>query len=195
MFEKDAKNYHVWSYRQWLVATFNLWDSPEEFEDVERWLHADVHNNSAWNHRWYLSFARDNNTNHAGWKPDNAVIDREIDYAQTAIKLEPRNESSWSYLNGIMKKSGRPVSDLESFAREFVPSLDDHKTVRSTHALNTLASILEKNGNKQDAGKAYDILGKKLDQIRHNYWEYRKSCLGLPADNDSMLEQKAPLVS
>ena len=50
MFELDAKNYHVWSYRQWLVRRFELWDEGE-LEATEKLIEEDVRNNSAWNHR------------------------------------------------------------------------------------------------------------------------------------------------
>lgn len=72
MFELDAKNYHVWSYRQWLVRRFELWDQGE-LEATEKLIDEDVRNNSAWNHRFFLV---------SGSKPpkieDKAVVDREI---------------------------------------------------------------------------------------------------------------------
>lgn len=72
MFELDAKNYHVWSYRQWLVRRFGLWDQGE-LEATDKLIEEDVRNNSAWNHRFFLI---------AGSKPpkveDKAVVDREI---------------------------------------------------------------------------------------------------------------------
>ena len=55
----DAKNYHVWSYRQWLVSHFDLFDSPQEIQAVEELLSDDIRNNSAWNHRWFLRFGRE----------------------------------------------------------------------------------------------------------------------------------------
>lgn len=72
MFELDAKNYHVWSYRQWLVRRFELWDEGE-LEATEKLIQEDVRNNSAWNHRFFLV---------SGSKPpkteDKAVVEREI---------------------------------------------------------------------------------------------------------------------
>ena len=59
MLEQDTKNYHVWSYRQWLVKRFDLWDKPEEMDWTESMIEADVRNNSAWNHRFYLVFGGD----------------------------------------------------------------------------------------------------------------------------------------
>ena len=33
MLEEDAKNYHAWQYRQWLLKTFSLWE--KELQYVE----------------------------------------------------------------------------------------------------------------------------------------------------------------
>ena len=54
MLDQDSKNYHVWSYRQWLVKRFELFDNAEELQWTEDMIEADVRNNSAWNHRWFL---------------------------------------------------------------------------------------------------------------------------------------------
>ncbi len=40
IFAKDAKNYHVWSHRQWVLQRFNLWDGEIAF--VEKLIDADV---------------------------------------------------------------------------------------------------------------------------------------------------------
>jgi len=53
----DPKNYHTWSHRQWLLAHIDqadLWAS--ELPLVERLLADDVRNNSAWHHRFFVSF-------------------------------------------------------------------------------------------------------------------------------------------
>ena len=56
---KDAKNYHTWSYRQWILAHFNderrLWAG--ECAYVEDLLEEDVRNNSAWHHRFFVVFS------------------------------------------------------------------------------------------------------------------------------------------
>lgn len=73
MFELDAKNYHVWSYRQWLVRRFDLWDEGE-LEATEQLIEDDVRNNSAWNHRFFVV---------SGCEPskleDKNVVEREIE--------------------------------------------------------------------------------------------------------------------
>ena len=59
--QRDAKNYHTWSYRQWLLAHFNdeeaggLWAGERAW--VEELLEDDVRNNSAWHHRFFVVWA------------------------------------------------------------------------------------------------------------------------------------------
>jgi protein farnesyltransferase/geranylgeranyltransferase type-1 subunit alpha len=55
---EDAKNYHTWAYRQWILAEFNeddLWSGELEF--IDRMLREDVRNNSAWHHRFFVVWA------------------------------------------------------------------------------------------------------------------------------------------
>jgi hypothetical protein len=74
MLEQDSKNYHVWSYRQWLVKRFDLFDKPEELEWTAEMIEDDVRNNSAWNHRYYLVVGgRDG-------KPSEEIAKREVEY-------------------------------------------------------------------------------------------------------------------
>lgn len=53
--EEDSKNYHTWAYRQWILSEFNedeLWEGEVPF--VEGMIGADVRNNSAWHHRFFV---------------------------------------------------------------------------------------------------------------------------------------------
>jgi len=57
VFEEDSKNYHTWSYRQWILSNFNrneLW--AVEIPFIERMIDEDVRNNSAWHHRFFVVF-------------------------------------------------------------------------------------------------------------------------------------------
>jgi protein farnesyltransferase/geranylgeranyltransferase type-1 subunit alpha len=173
MMQKDAKNYHVWSYRQWSVKRFNLWDDPAELNYVEKLLKEDIRNNSAWNHRWYLTFGRP----HSEPLQDPEVVKREIAFAESAVGKAPQNESSWNYLRALYSKTAgpaaQPLSNLTAFAREFGP-LDGE--VRSSHALEILAWTLGKeDGGLEEANKALDLLTEKYDPVRANYWRYRKA--------------------
>ncbi|MGG6712913.1 UNVERIFIED_CONTAM: hypothetical protein ITH36_25205, partial [Salmonella enterica subsp. enterica serovar Weltevreden] len=47
----DAKNYHVWTYRQWLVKQFG---TEGELYYTKTLIAQDIYNNSAWNHRFFI---------------------------------------------------------------------------------------------------------------------------------------------
>jgi protein farnesyltransferase/geranylgeranyltransferase type-1 subunit alpha len=170
---KDAKNYHVWSYRQWLVERFKLYPTPEnpgpELPFIESLLITDVRNNSAWNHRYYVLFGR---TGQAETSLDQTFMD-EIEYTKGKIALAPQNASAWNYLRGVLKKRGSGIGDLEGFALQYA-SVEDEKLVRSSHALDFLAQVWEEKNASDKAIKALDLLSAKFDPIRSKYWEYRK---------------------
>ncbi|TKA77603.1 hypothetical protein B0A55_03123 [Friedmanniomyces simplex] len=174
MFEKDAKNYHVWSYRQWLVKRFDLWEAGE-LEFTERMLGEDVRNNSAWNHRWFVVNGRAG----AAGVGDPEVRAREVGFAEEAIGKVAQNQSPWNYLRGIMRRCGKPLAELKGIAEQYA-SLDRPDAVRSSFALDLLADILaEEEDGKEQAGRALDLLASRYDPIRKNYWAYRKDQLGL----------------
>lgn len=91
MIETDGKNYHAWSYRQWLVEKYQLWS--DELVDVARLIGEDVRNNSAWNQRFFVISRR-------GSPVDESVLQAEAEYAMKMIVLAPNNESPWNYLQG-----------------------------------------------------------------------------------------------
>lgn len=63
----DAKNYHAWQHRQWVIKKFDLWDN--ELEYVDKLLTEDLRNNSAWNQRYFV-------LSHLGFTEE--VIDQEV---------------------------------------------------------------------------------------------------------------------
>ncbi len=182
MFARDAKNYHVWSYRQWLVRHFSLWDS--ELPYIETLLQEDVRNNSAWNHRWYVVFGRfetsevGNGKAVAGKDVDPEILEREIEYTKSSILLAPQNQSPWNYLRGILKRQGTGLGQLKGFAEQFA-DLDKEDEVRSSHALDFLADVYTEEKEKEQAGMALELLARRYDPIRKNYWNYRRGLLGL----------------
>lgn len=48
----DAKNYHAWQHRQWVIKEFSLWE--KELDYVDKLLTEDLRNNSAWNQRYFV---------------------------------------------------------------------------------------------------------------------------------------------
>ncbi|KAL8960964.1 MAG: hypothetical protein Q9193_002408 [Seirophora villosa] len=185
MFAKDAKNYHVWSYRQRLVRHFSLWDT--ELPYIETLLAADVRNNSAWNHRWFVLFGQHvdpssgKGMDEVGNIIDEDLIDKEVEYTQAKIRLAPQNQSPWNYLRGLLRKRGS-LLECKGFAEEFVGDVDrDGKGCRSSHALDFLADCWAEEKEAAKAGKALELLAKRFDPIRKNYWNYRRGLLGLGA--------------
>jgi protein farnesyltransferase/geranylgeranyltransferase type-1 subunit alpha len=68
--QEDAKNYHTWAYRQWILNHFaselgdKVWE--DEINFAETMVDEDVRNNSAWHHRF-----------HVVWHPSSTVIREE----------------------------------------------------------------------------------------------------------------------
>lgn len=133
----------------------------------------DVRNNSAWNHRYYLVEGRKE-------KPSEEIIQREIEYAKTAIRKAPQNQSPWNYILGIIRAAGLPLSTLKDFVLEFADVLRPDE-VYSSHALDVLADIYAaEDSSKESARKALELLATKYDRIRANYWNFRMGLLDQP---------------
>lgn len=131
----DSKNYHTWSYRQWLLAEFNL---PElwagELAFVEQLLDEDLRNNSAWHHRYFVVFG---SGVRQGDEDREKVIRRELGYVRgldaytstlTAyharytkdkISIAPNNPSAWNYLRGVLEYGRLPMSTLKDFVQPY----------------------------------------------------------------------------
>lgn len=195
VFAQDSKNYHVWTYRHWLVRHFKLWDHPRELEDVDVLLKADVRNNSAWNHRYMLRFGPRGDEPDAGMANagdlatspaekgrltvvDEDLVDAELKYAQEAIVRAPENRSPWWYARGVLRAAGRGVAEWEEFAGRFV----EEGVVKSSHALEWLADVYGENeARSEKAVQMLTLLKEKYDPIRKNYWDYRIQALGQTA--------------
>jgi protein farnesyltransferase/geranylgeranyltransferase type-1 subunit alpha len=189
MFDQDAKNYHVWSYRQYLVRKLGMWND-QELKSIEALLREDVRNNSAWSHRFFLVFSDPKHST-----PDSratahdpairsSIIDRELSFAQAATYEAPQNQSPWNYIRGVLRKGGRPLSSLESFATEFVDlkGQGGGEVVRSSHALDFLADAWSEQGKTEEASRALRLLGDRYDRVRKNYWEWKRKQLGASGD-------------
>ena len=177
---KDSKNYHVWSYRQWLVKHFNLWaeDGPGgeiELDYTDELIKADVRNNSAWNHRYFILYNKPGQTS-----LPVPVIEREILYAKEKIQLAPQNQSAWNYLKGVLRYAKRSIRELKSVAQKYA-NVDGSFDVTSSYALDVLADIWAEEKDSENAAKALDLLGSKYDPIRKNYWNWRKTKLATAA--------------
>lgn len=105
-------------------------------------------------------------------------MEREIEYAKAAILRAPQNPSPWNYLRGVLRKQGGGFTALQPFAEQFA-DLEKEDEVRSSHALDFLADVYAETQEKHRSGKALELLARRYDPIRKNYWNYRRSLLGL----------------
>lgn len=198
MFDEDSKNYHVWSYRQYLVRKLDLF-CEAELKSIEKLLGDDVRNNSAWSHRFFVVFSDpkysspESKATEYDAKIPKEIIDREIEFAKAATFEAPQNQSPWNYIRGVLRKGGRKLNSLESFAEEFVKLPTDgeigSENVRSSHALDFLVDAWSEEGSAEKIKKAdlaLTLLATKYDRIRENYWEWRRKAL--QADGDGLVE-------
>ncbi|GAM21439.1 hypothetical protein SAMD00019534_046140 [Acytostelium subglobosum LB1] len=160
----DAKNYHAWAHRQWVIQTFNLWE--QELPFVESLLKLDHRNNSAWNQRFFV-------IEHQHKLPlPAAVIAKETQYALSFIRMSPNNESPWSYLRGLFKGQ----SLLQS--PELMETLLElkGKYIGCPHVLSLLIDMYEEQNTRDSLTAALALctsLQNTVDQIHHNYWQYK----------------------
>ncbi|KAH7928588.1 protein prenylyltransferase [Leucogyrophana mollusca] len=188
--QADTKNYHTWSYRQWILAYFNddeLWDAELPF--VEEMLENDLRNNSAWHHRFFVVFQAGVRK---GDEDRDEVIRRELGFVKQSISVAPNNASAWNYLRGILDHNGTPYSDLQTFVNPYsvphtleetaegvvdlenpLPSKESH--LPAVAAIEFMADIYEKEGGDSlmKATELWKSLANEHDTIRKKYWEYR----------------------
>ncbi len=124
----DEKNYHAWSHRQWIVSKMmdaartttivsttlsnttlatSIYD--QELMYCENFIHRDIRNNSAWNHRWFIVHVRtDNRGSTPGGTamivPLTTTMEQEMDFAIDIIAIDPYNESPCKYLVALVRE-------------------------------------------------------------------------------------------
>ncbi|KAI1710890.1 protein prenyltransferase alpha subunit repeat domain-containing protein [Ditylenchus destructor] len=172
--QDDSKNYHAWQYRQWIVQHFNLF-STHEVEFATYCLSQDLRNNSAWNYRYFIVSQLSEGFN------NKEYLDKEVHFTLHAIKKVPNNESSWSYLSGILINEGltsRP--DVNEFCASLLYT--QQPPSKSVHLRNFIVDqVVEKIEKKEhvveSVKQAHAVLSEleQLDPIRTKYWRYRKT--------------------
>ncbi|KAJ2890205.1 CAAX geranylgeranyltransferase alpha subunit [Coemansia aciculifera] len=185
--DKDSKNFHAWSHRQFVVRLYGIWD--QEMAYVETQINQDVRNNSAWNQRYFVLTA---NQPADVFVLTDDVADKEIAYVMDKIKLAPNNESPWSYIVGLLMRHApnmlyeRLLPSINALA-----AADEYALAVSSTPFfwSALVDIYEEQakalaGAEQQqaevmafASEACESLATKYDPIRAKYWEYRKQTL------------------
>ncbi|RZF47567.1 hypothetical protein LSTR_LSTR009103 [Laodelphax striatellus] len=175
MLALDAKNYHAWQHRQWAIRTFNLFQNELEF--IEKLLNDDIRNNSAWNQRYFVI----NQTTE--FAPE--VIEKEIAYVLSKIKIATKNESSWNYLRGIVlhSESGLRKPSVIDFCDELYNSGNRSACLLSylvDAALEQAEYGVVKENSLLSIDKALELcdnLANEFDVCRRGYWNYISGCL------------------
>lgn len=192
--EEDTKNYHTWSYRQWLLAFFDdgkMWEGELAF--VEKLLEEDVRNNSAWHHRYFVVFGKGQGKSRSDRED---LLKSEVSYTKEQIAVAPNNPSAWNYLRGVLEATNTPFTSLQTFVKPYTslqPPPDNQDVVDLENplpgptaelpcvaAMEFLADIYEKEGGDsvQKAVPLWKSLAHEHDTMRKKYWEYRiKSAL------------------
>jgi len=183
----DAKNYHAWSHRQWVLQALGGWES--ELQYCNQLLEEDIFNNSAWNQR-YLVITRSPLLGGL-----MAMRDSELDYTIEAILANPQNESPWRYLKGLYKGENNllvadeRISDvclkvLKNdwscvFALSLLLDLLRSGLQPSDELKATVEPIRNSNPEMADADLATAVCCalQKCDPLRVNYWSWYKTTL------------------
>lgn len=70
-----------------------------------------------------------------------------------------------------------PLDTIQHLCQHYAP-LNNPDRIASSHALDVFADICaSKPDGKDDAIQALDLLSRRFDPIRTNYWNHRKALL------------------
>ncbi|KAH6879372.1 hypothetical protein BKA70DRAFT_1127296, partial [Coprinopsis sp. MPI-PUGE-AT-0042] len=187
---EDSKNYHTWSYRQWLLAYFKddeaLWQGELDF--VEEMLGQDVRNNSAWHHRFFVVWASGVREEGESQSDRERILRRELIFVKQSISLAPNNPSAWNYLRGVLEHQKLPYSTVTEFVKPYALPFDgnvkdiidlDNPRPSSTaqlpcaSAIEFMADIYERETTEGQGREEGILKAAEHDTIRKKYWEYR----------------------
>lgn len=174
MLDQDAKNYHVWSFRQWLTTAVPLFKRGEQ-EFTKLMIRADPYNNSAWNHRFFVLFDLEPDPTLPSTTPstiEKKEKKEEVEFVKGQIEANPDNASAWYYLRGMYRLRGDDESMITSSTLvDWVTYFTD-----SVPAQSFLLDYYTRTDQMECAKKVIERV-KILDPIRSRYWHYRASLL------------------
>lgn len=184
--DEDAKNYHAWSHRQWIIMTLptsaTLWSNEKQY--THSLLERDCRNNSAWNQRWFVV--------HRGSKDplSGEECREEAEYALESVGGDPYNESPWRYLIGVLRERVKVLTreggDIGEFIDGYLTKIEDTKQKLSSKVENpndcynltsAYIDLLQMKGDQNSLSQAADFareLSSLYDTIRAKYWNMRE---------------------
>lgn len=181
--KKDSKNYHAWQYRQWIIKTYNLWST--ELEYVNELIDADIRNNSAWNQRYFYF----NNQFDLGDPKSVELIESELEFCLTKLRICSDNESVWNYLKAFTRSldeiqtlnANVPESRVKPRILEFCRTNPEHSPFALSYLVDTNLETVDRVGKEKpeeakclltESIEMLESLASKHDTIRANYWTY-----------------------
>lgn len=87
----DCNKYHF-LFLILLILCNSLFEN--ELQYIDKLIAADLRNNSAWNQRYFV-------LTHTGFTAE--VLNREINYVMSRIRIVKSNESTWNFLRGLLQ--------------------------------------------------------------------------------------------
>ncbi|OLY83343.1 Protein farnesyltransferase/geranylgeranyltransferase type-1 subunit alpha [Smittium mucronatum] len=192
----DSKNFHAWSYRQFVVKTFGLYEY--EFLYAKLKIEQDIRNNSAWNQLYFVlnsHFLKEEvPTPDQGLTGiDQAKVSKEsilkdlITFSVEKIHMTPSNESPWVFVQGLLRIHGPELLYTDLYTQ--INQLSLLKDKKSTYLAQSRfywefmakyyiqkrdfigSDGVEYSEWNSKAKSAYDKLSN-LDPVRKNYWNY-----------------------
>uniref|UniRef100_A0A915EJC3 Protein farnesyltransferase/geranylgeranyltransferase type-1 subunit alpha n=1 Tax=Ditylenchus dipsaci TaxID=166011 RepID=A0A915EJC3_9BILA len=111
---------------------------------------------------------------------EETYLDKEVAFTLYAIKKIPNNESSWSYLAGILINDGLTArEDVTTFCDCLLGQDPPCKSVHLRNfVVDCIVELLEKKKNvEKNVKRAHEILSdlELLDPVRKKYWRYRRT--------------------
>ncbi|KAI6187341.1 hypothetical protein M3Y98_00232800 [Aphelenchoides besseyi] len=164
----DPKNYHAWQHRQFIVEKYNLF-TDDEISYSTLLLSGDIRNNSVWNYRYFIV------QNMSNAFTDKSFVSREVEFAKNAISKVSCNESSWSYLNGLLVNDGlEKHEDVLEFCK-VLHKIDTTSTHLRCFLLDYYKEQIEKaNESEKNGALALSLIDElvQMDPVRRAYYDY-----------------------
>ncbi|KAG0051573.1 hypothetical protein BGZ83_003546 [Gryganskiella cystojenkinii] len=126
--EMDARNFHGWSYRRYIIRQLDLIDkeatdkvldrAQTEFDFTTNKIHQNFSNYSAWHNRsTLLGKLADVMTE----EERETIVDNEFDLVKNAIYTDPEDQSAWLYDLWLIGREKRSISALGASVISFHP--------------------------------------------------------------------------
>ncbi|KAF9348941.1 hypothetical protein BGX34_002155, partial [Mortierella sp. NVP85] len=146
----DARNFHGWDYRRYIIRQLDLQDkavnekilerAQTEFDFTTTKISQNFSNYSAWHNRSKLLGQLSENMNE---EEKQAAIDNEFDLVKNAIYTDPADQSAWLYDLWLIGREERNISVLGATVISFHPleivvAFDETVKLRNPFTVSTM---------------------------------------------------------